>query len=64
MTVAELIAQLQKLPQDAQVYRYVCDGCLECNPEGIEHYEKVYEATYANIPVQGYRRPFENAVYL
>jgi len=64
MTVAELIAALQRLPKDAQVYRYVNDGCSECNPEGIEHYDPVGDPTFTDIPVHGYRQPFEKAVYL
>lgn len=41
MTVSKLIEQLLTLPQDAKVFKTSCDGCPECNPEGIPYYHDV-----------------------
>jgi hypothetical protein len=41
MTVAKLIEELQKLPQDADVQFSSNDGCSECNPEGDSNYHDV-----------------------
>lgn len=41
MKVSQLIAKLQKLPQDAEVYTSNNEGCEECNPEGMPYYHEV-----------------------
>jgi hypothetical protein len=41
MTVAQLIEQLKKQPQDAIVQAVNYDGCVECNPEGFSQYREV-----------------------
>lgn len=46
MTVAELIVELQKLPQGAPVQALNYDGCDECNPEGFAQYHDITGASF------------------
>lgn len=46
MLVEQLIAQLQKLPPKATVYKSNSSGCSECNPECIDHYDSAHSVTY------------------
>ena len=65
MKVAELIAILQTLPQDAPVFRSDGSGCHHCNENGIDYYTEVSDPTFSDgAPVNGYHRPFIPAVIL
>jgi hypothetical protein len=57
MTVAELIAQLKKLPQDAQVQAVNYDGCCECNPEGFAQYHEVDRAVFQSLEYPSHEEP-------
>jgi hypothetical protein len=46
MTVAQLIVELQKLPQGAPVQAVNYDGCCECNSEGFAQYHDVTRASF------------------
>lgn len=46
MTVSQLIEKLSKQPKDAVVYLVDCEGCSECNPEGMPHYSNVYDVKF------------------
>lgn len=65
MKVAELIAHLQTLPQDAEVVVYERGTCSECNPIGGDYYTRVHTSDIyhrAEVPVDGYRRPYTKNV--
>lgn len=49
MNVSELIKELQKLPQDAEVMKSSSEGCSECNPESMEYYTGVYSTEYLEV---------------
>ena len=49
MKVSELIEQLKKYPQDAEVKKVSYDGCLECNSEGMGYYNGVFSTEYLEV---------------
>lgn len=44
MKVKDLIAELNKLPQDADVFKEDTEGCNECNYFRSSNYNEVYRA--------------------
>lgn len=64
MTVAELIKQLQCLPQDTEVYVRETQESSESNPEAYDHYRGVRGSSCEDAPVNGWRRPFKKVVLL
>lgn len=46
MKVKELIEKLSKLPLEAEVRKSSCEGCEECNPEGMDYYNDIYSVEF------------------
>lgn len=64
MTVAELVAKLLTMPQDAEVWKSDASGCHECNPEGIDYYSEINGVYLGDTYVKGYYRDSKMVVTL
>lgn len=60
MKVKDLILLLSSFDQELEVYISERGGCSECNPEGIDYYDKLDDymvGQHKEVHVNGYRKP-------